>query len=74
VWGLLASGSLLAAVSPGSAAGALAALEQADIPAASIGTLTAEAGSLQLRQEDGATRAWPTFDRDEIARYFAEPG
>ena len=66
--GLIASGSLLIAVDPGSVDGMLNGFEQADIPARCIGSVTAPDDG--IRFDDGATL--PSFDRDEIARYFDE--
>jgi hydrogenase expression/formation protein HypE len=71
-WGLLASGSLLAAVAPDQVADALQALHGADIPARVIGHLTPRQGGTRLLGEGGEVKPWPIFDRDEVARYFDE--
>jgi hydrogenase maturation factor len=66
--GLIASGSLLAAVAPDDAPAILGALHTERIAAAVIGTVRAEPGVL-LRDAAGE-RPLPTFPRDEIARLF----
>ena len=66
--GLIASGSLLAAVAAGSATVVVTALEAAGIHAAVIGSVR-EASGVVLRDADG-DRPLPTFPRDEIARLF----
>jgi hydrogenase maturation factor len=70
--GLLASGALLAAVDPSQSAAAIAALTAQDVPARVIGELTPRAEGIHLRLESGALQPWHRFDRDEVARYFAE--
>ena len=70
--GLLASGALLAAVAPEATPAALAALQERGIPASVIGQLTERNAGIRLRGADGALRAWPRFERDEVARYFDE--
>lgn len=72
-FGLLASGALLAAVSPEAAERAIEALVSLDIPARAIGRLTPRADGLWLRGADGTQRPWPHFERDEVARYFDQP-
>ncbi len=69
--GLIASGSLLAAVAPEHAERVIAALQDEGIAAANIGTITA-ASDVILRSSEGA-RPLPTFERDEIARVFETP-
>ncbi len=69
--GLLASGSLLAAVAPNDEAAALGALAAAGVPAAVIGTVTPAAEGLTLVR-DGRAEPLPAFARDELARYLAE--
>ncbi|HET7767567.1 MAG TPA: AIR synthase family protein [Chloroflexota bacterium] len=69
-WGLLASGSLLAAVEPANAQAAVQALRAASIPAAVVGYLTPPSEGIKLRRAAGDAAPWPTFERDEIARYF----
>ena len=68
--GLIASGSLLAAVPPDAAPATIAALTAAGIPAAIIGSATDAHAGVALTAADGATIPFPTFERDEIARYF----
>ncbi len=71
--GLIASGSLLAAVEAEAAEAVLTALHAAGIEATCIGTVTAEA-DLLLRERDGRLRPFPRFARDEIARLFGGEG
>ncbi len=66
--GLIASGSLLAAVAPEDAPAIAAALESEGIAAAIIGRVREEPGVL-LRGAAG-TRPLPAFARDEIAALF----
>ncbi len=69
--GLIASGSLLVCCDPAEAAGLLAALAAAGIPATDIGELTDEgAGVAALRR--GRPAPWPHFATDEAARLLAE--
>ena len=69
--GLLASGALLAVVSPNDVLPALSALKDAGIAAAAIGRLTdAEQGMRML--VNGDWHDVPSFPRDELARFFAE--
>ncbi|MHB0913214.1 MAG: AIR synthase family protein [Armatimonadota bacterium] len=63
--GLIASGSLLATVSPADTERALSALADAGITAHAIGRMTE--GGLKLGEGD-----LPTFERDEIARWFSK--
>lgn len=69
-WGLIGSGSLLAAVEPDASSGAVAALRDAGLAAAVIGEASAPAtsGAPQVRAADGASL--PEFERDELARHF----
>ena len=69
--GLIASGSLLAAVPPDDAPQIIAALSAAGIPAAAIGRATDAHADVTLTDADGATIPFPAFERDEIARHFA---
>ncbi len=71
--GLIASGSLLAAVEPGAVEEVVALLRRAGIEATRIGTITATPGVWLLTAE-GEQRPFPTFARDEIARLFEEEG
>jgi hydrogenase maturation factor len=67
--GLIASGSLLAAVAPQDGPRVVAALAEAGIAAAEIGRATDAGEGLKLSDPDGG-RDLPRFDRDELARYF----
>ena len=69
--GLIASGSLLAAVPPDGAPAIIAALTAAGIPAATIGRATDRHAEVILIDANGATVPFPAFERDEIARHFA---
>lgn len=69
--GLIASGSLLAAVAPGSAEEAIAALRGAGIQAAGIGRVL-PAGAESVLVEGEERRPLPIFRRDELARLFDE--
>ena len=68
--GLIASGALLATVSPEEAPALVAALERESIAAGVIGRVTVPEEGLSLRTEDGV-RELPAFDRDELARFFS---
>ncbi|UCH34933.1 MAG: AIR synthase family protein [Armatimonadota bacterium] len=67
--GLIASGSLLAAVPPARAYRAVGELEQAGIAAAVIGEVRPREDGLVMDSARGA-RPLPQFERDELARYF----
>ena len=67
--GLIASGALLATLPPSDARRLTAALERAGIPAVEIGRVTPASEGLRLIS-NGAERALPTFERDELARFF----
>jgi hydrogenase expression/formation protein HypE len=67
--GLIASGSLLVCCDPAEAAGLLAALAAAGIPAADIGELTEGAGVAALKR--GRPAPWPHYATDEAARLLA---
>ena len=67
--GLIASGALLATLPQDRAARLIAALRQAGIPAAQIGSATPPAEGLTLIQGDDL-RPLPEFERDELARYL----
>jgi len=69
--GLIASGSLLAAVAPGDADAVLAALQAEEISATRIGTVR-ETPGVVVRDATGE-RPLPVFPRDEIARLFEKP-
>ena len=68
--GLIASGTLLAAVASEDEAAALAACDEAGVPATRIGVATPEAGVVRRRCGEG-WEILPRFDQDEIARLFA---
>ena len=67
--GLIASGSLLAALPPDDVPSLIDALARAGIPAHEIGAVTAPADGLKLQSGDDV-RDLPTFPRDELARWF----
>ena len=67
--GLIASGSLLAAVPPGDVANLIRALAHESISAHEIGTVTDPAYGLKVRFGN-EIRDLPTFPRDELARWF----
>ena len=67
--GLIASGSLLAAVPPDRAAGLIDALGNEGIGAWEIGRFTEPTAGLKLETASGV-KDLPRFDRDELARYF----
>jgi hydrogenase maturation factor len=67
--GLIASGSLLAAVAPRDVPRLVDALRRQGIAAQEIGRCTAPEEGLTLRTADGV-RELPTFDRDELARWL----
>ena len=67
--GLIASGSLLAAVAPGEARKLLEALAREGIAGYEIGRVTDASEGLKLLAPDGA-RDLPRFARDELARFF----
>lgn len=69
-WGLIASGSVLAAVAPQEADHALAALRALGIAAEVIGAVTAPEAGLVLVEPDGGERPLPSFERDEVARFL----
>ena len=68
--GLIASGSLLAAVAPSSADAILAALSSEGIDARVIGVANHNAGDITLHSE-GSASEFPRFQRDELARFFS---
>ena len=67
--GLLASGSLLVALPPGEVAPLLQALSAEGIQAYEIGRVTPPEEGI-LMEASGKLRPLPTFQRDELARYF----
>ena len=68
--GLIASGSLLAAVAPSSADGILAALSGEGIDSRVIGVANDRPGEITLHSGDSLTE-FPRFQRDELARFFS---
>ena len=71
--GLLASGAMIATLSAREAPRLLSALERAGINAWEIGQMLAADEGLVLFGRQGETEL-PSFDRDEIARYFSGSG
>lgn len=71
--GLIASGALLAVVTPDSSALALETLRQAGIPATQLGWLDPDPSRRVLVSTEGE-RPLPTFAVDEVARLFASGG
>ena len=67
--GLIASGALLATLSPEDAPKLIDALADEGIPACDIGRITPPEDGLKLRSAEGV-RDLPTFERDELARYL----
>ena len=67
--GLIASGSLLAAVLPDRAEGLIDALGDAGIEAWELGRFTEPSEGLKL-ETASRVEELPRFDRDELARYF----
>ena len=68
--GLIASGSLLASVSPESAAAVLDSLVSEGIDASVIGVANDRAEEVTLHSE-GSSSEFPRFRRDELARFFS---
>ena len=68
--GLIASGSLLAAVAPEDAPALISALSTEGIAAVEIGHFTPPDQGLKLRTPAGEQEL-PSFARDELARYFS---
>jgi hydrogenase maturation factor len=67
--GLLASGALLAIVSPAEASAVVQALAGAGIACAIIGSVESGAPRVIIGAED-LTVPFPSFERDEVARFF----
>jgi len=67
--GTISSGALLITLPPPGAELVLTALARENIPAASIGRITAKRGEILLRHRDGASPL-PIFERDEITKIF----
>ena len=68
--GLIASGALLATLPSPEAERLIAALSQEGIPASVVGSVTPASEGLQFTL-GGVNRPLPTFERDELARFFA---
>jgi hydrogenase maturation factor len=68
--GLIASGALLAVVAPEDVDRAIAATRAAGIPCARIGTMLDSSSASRVVQ-DGTCGPLPTFEVDELARFFA---
>ncbi len=69
--GLLASGSLIITLPPEEAPQLLSALKQEGIDAWHIGHVTPPEKGIMLRRAENFS-PMPTFERDELARYFEE--
>ena len=69
--GLIASGALLIVAEAARADEVRGRVEAAGVACADIGELRPEAEGLVIETAEG-DRPWPTFDRDEIARFFDE--
>ncbi len=67
--GLIGSGALLATLDPEDATKLIGALAEEGIDAREIGRVTPPEEGLRLRTEEGVVDL-PTFERDELARYF----
>jgi len=65
--GFIASGSLLTMVEPSDSGKITRSLEEAGVPAASIGRITPKEGGVKIRSE-GRIKDLPRFGRDEIAK------
>ena len=68
--GLLGSGSLLITLAEENASALVGVLAERGIKARVIGRVTSHSDGLKLRTADGI-RDLPSFERDEIARYFS---
>ena len=68
-WGLIASGALLITSDPGGSDSIIDALNRSGISASVIGKVTEPEEGL-VRITDGTKEPLPTFDRDEIARFY----
>ena len=68
--GLIASGALLATLPPSDAEQLITTLSQQGIPASIIGSVTPASEGLRLVSR-GKEHPLPTFERDELARFFA---
>jgi len=70
--GLLASGALLLALAEDDCVGVLAALAEAGVPAARIGSLVSSDAGVIMSDKSGR-RAVPHFETDEVARFLTQP-
>lgn len=70
--GLIASGSLLIVAAPSYAGGIVKALDEAGIECAVIGEMGERGGPCRMLTGGAGERELPTFERDEIARLYAE--
>jgi len=68
--GVIASGSLLIMVDPSDSGRITRSLEEAGVPAATIGRITVKEQGVTFRRE-GRIMDLPRFDRDEIAKILA---
>ena len=71
--GLIASGALLATLAPEDAPALIDALAKEGIASCEIGRITQPEDGLKLQTEEGI-RELPTFERDELARFFGKYG
>ena len=67
--GLIASGALLIAVAPGDVPSLIEALAKENISACEIGCVTSLDDGIKIRNS-GDVQDLPTFERDELARFF----
>nr|ADI19364.1 hydrogenase maturation factor [uncultured Chloroflexi bacterium HF0500_03M05] len=67
--GLIASGALLIAVAPGDVPSLIEALAKENISACEIGCVTPLDDGIKIRNS-GDVQDLPTFERDELARFF----
>lgn len=70
-WGLIASGALLITAKPGGSTEIIAGLNDSGIPASIIGEVTPIEKGL-TRTSNAVTEPIPTFERDEIARFYSD--
>ena len=69
-WGLIASGALLITTNPSGSQKVVEALKSEGIPADVIGRITQSDKGL-TRTSNGKIEPLPTFERDEIARFYS---
>ena len=70
-WGLIASGSLLAAVGPSEAGKAIEAIEQAGVECYQIGEVLPRGSGLKIKTGEQVTDL-PTFEADELGKVFGD--